>query len=229
MKILIATFYSKKFEKIYQKQREYFNKLSLKHDWTVLAVGPDNSHIQGYESMGGEAVVDYGIKQIFTRALKEYYNYILITDANVLPEPDTIDKLIEHKADIVGGSVPAIGNPNHVIAHNYVKGTSNELTFLIGEEAKEKYNDKVVEGDGLGIGCSLIKSNIFEQLELHKFKGHYNYKPDWEYYGFSQYMCYIYIKKFNKRPLLDGRVKPIHIALDGTTYRLWGEVGKMSL
>jgi len=228
-KVLISTFYTEKFAKIYNVWKtQVINKVDRTgYQMKMITVGPGNSDIQEQEAQGGEAVVEYGLKAIEIVAKDIEYDYLYISDANCVMPTDCITKLLAHNADIVGASVAAIGDPMRCIAHEYA--ASGDLVYIMGKDFQAHYDNRVLEMGAIAIGAILVKREVFEKIGFKNFKGHFGYKPKNDYMGVSQWFCEQYTNLYKKKPLLDGRVKPKHITIDGKWYRLWGEEGKMEL
>lgn len=97
-----------------------------------------------------------GIHRARTNIVKEAAGeYIFFLDVGVIPPIDIIPKLMSHGKDIVSALYFKNTYPYYPLAF---KKTDNGFQPIID------YDDGLIEVDGIGLGCCLIKRKIFETI-----------------------------------------------------------------
>jgi glycosyltransferase involved in cell wall biosynthesis len=100
--------------------------------------------------------------------------YILWLDSDMVFPPTTIIRLLEHNKDIVGCNYMKRTLPLKTVAYTNV----NDWDSWVRMEPK---ND-LIEVEGIGLGCILMKVNIFDNLTKPYFE--FKYREDSEdWYG----------------------------------------------
>jgi len=91
---------------------------------------------------------------IAAQAVKNNCDYLFFVDDDIIVQPDTLDKLLAHKKDIVGG----------------VYKTKYEVQDDVVEYLDEKRPTGLFECKAIGTGCLLIKCDVFKRLPTPWFK-----------------------------------------------------------
>jgi FkbM family methyltransferase len=89
-----------------------------------------------------------------------HYDYLFAVDSDIQFKPDTLAKLISHDKDVVSG-LYIQRKPGQHILEIYSNGTNVPYTQLKGKG--------LVEIDGCGFGCVLVKSNVFKSVGYPQF------------------------------------------------------------
>jgi len=100
---------------------------------------------------------------IIEKAIEGGYDYVFfVEDDNIIPR-DALVRLIHHKADVVGGLYYRKYLPLETAGMHYDKdGSPSSIEFEIGDVI----HDTLV----LPMGCTLIKTSVFEKMEKPYFK-----------------------------------------------------------
>lgn len=97
-------------------------------------------------------------------------DYVLWLDSDMVFPSTTALRLLEHDKDIVGCNYLKRTKPLKPVAYKNV-GDWDSFLPLIPQE-------KLVEIEGVGMGCILMKTEIFKKLEKPYFEFIYNKKSD---------------------------------------------------
>lgn len=97
-------------------------------------------------------------------------DYILFLDADMTHPPDTLTKLLAHDKDVVAGLYHYGAHPFPPVA--LVKNDTDDLRYT----AVTLYDDTPFMVDATGMGCALIKREVFENTEFPWFL--YEEDPD---------------------------------------------------
>ena len=98
---------------------------------------------------------------IAVQAVKNNCDYLFFVDDDIIVEPDTLNKLLAHKKDIIGG----------------VYNTKYEKQEPVVEYLDDKRPKGLFECGAIGTGCLLIKCDVFKKIS-QKYKntqGWFNY------------------------------------------------------
>ncbi len=113
--------------------------------------------------------VDKSRNEMIRKALSLDVHLILFLDADNLCIPEFLDKMlktmIDYKADLVSALYFKKSKPYTPIVRKYKYGGYWEVNDL--------ELNKVIEVDGVGLGCCLIKTEVFKQLKYPWFKFSY--------------------------------------------------------
>lgn len=90
--------------------------------------------------------------------------YIFFVDDDVLPPPNAIVKLYEHKKDFITGLYFARQRPHYPQIHTLTKDDERRCDSVI-----DYPKDKLIEVDACAAGCMLIKRKVFEKLKQPYF------------------------------------------------------------
>lgn len=94
------------------------------------------------------------------QAIDHECTHILFIDDDTAPPPDILEKLIAHDKDIVGGLALMRSFPHQPILFDFADSEGRcKHHFLEDGEAG------LVECVALGLGCALIKTDVFKNLE----------------------------------------------------------------
>lgn len=97
-------------------------------------------------------------------------DYILFLDADMTHPADTLVKLLAHNKDIVGGLYHYGAHPFPPVA--LVRNSDDSMRYT----AITLYDDALFRVDATGMGCVLIKREVFENVEFPWFL--YEEDPD---------------------------------------------------
>ena len=90
---------------------------------------------------------------ISAQAVKNNCTHLLLTDDDMIYEPDSLDKLLEAKKDIVGAK--------YSVRSEVEKGVEAEvIEYLDGEDTS-----KLFRCNSIGGGLLLIKTSVFKKIE----------------------------------------------------------------
>lgn len=95
---------------------------------------------------------------ITTHAVNSGCDYLFFVDDDMILPPDTLDRLLEHNKDIVGG----------------VYMTKYEEQRPVVEFFNEKPTEMPFKVKAIGTGCLLIKTDVFKKLPQPWFKYEWN-------------------------------------------------------
>lgn len=82
-------------------------------------------------------------------AIKYGYDYVLTIDGDMVIPPDTLSKLYSHNVDVVGGLYRQRSGD---IPEFYISGKRGTKDIA--------YEPRLLEVDGIGMGCALIKTSV---------------------------------------------------------------------
>ena len=105
--------------------------------------------------------------EIAKKAIAEGFDYVLMVDSDIVIPSDAIDKMLETQADVVVGVYPR-KNTQCGETELFKRGTYdfvNRYTCNDLEEMPETFQIK-----GSGLGCALIKTEVFEKMPYPFFK-----------------------------------------------------------
>jgi len=127
---------------------------AIRCDW----VKTDMYNVRGMNTVSARNKIVY-------RAIEKGYDYLFFMDSDMTFPPDTLDRLLNHNKDIVGGF--------------YVRKKKGFLpnAFKLGFHENGKVMTEFVtdfrEVEAIGTGCLLIKTDVFKNIETPWF----HYKP----------------------------------------------------
>lgn len=101
----------------------------------------------------------------------EGYDYLMTVEDDILPPPDALEKMIAVDADIAYGVYCfRKGKPTINVARPDDQQQSYSLPNNLAEWQRNFGN--VIDCGGLGLGCTLIKREVFDVLTFHSVPGH---------------------------------------------------------
>jgi|TARA_B100001964_G_C14254754_1_gene611773 hypothetical protein len=164
----------------------------------LLLYKQDNYEIKGIATLD-RLYIDYN-RNIITRDALKLYNpdYLFWIDGDMVIEPDTILRLLEHDKDVVSGLYFKKENYEPVVFNK--KGKDYE-------PAMRWYPGKPFKVDAIGMGCCLIKSKVLRDIKSPWFV--YDVKNN---KGEDIYFCEK-IKRAKYDIWVDPDVLPTHLGM----------------
>lgn len=109
---------------------------------------------------------------------KQPWTHALLTDDDMVPEPDDLRKLLSHKKDIVSALCTRRTDPAIPTMRMFNEETGNY------EQIWDWPDGKLIEVDGVGTGFILVSKHAFEQVAQAYFdcmyeKERYGVSPEW--------------------------------------------------
>lgn len=95
-------------------------------------------------------------------------DYVLWLDSDMMFPPTTLLRLLEHRKEIVGCNYYKRSLPQTTVAYKSLKDWDSWIPM--------KLEDDLVEVEGVGFGCILMKTSIFKKLEKPYFE--FSYKKE---------------------------------------------------
>jgi 2-polyprenyl-3-methyl-5-hydroxy-6-metoxy-1,4-benzoquinol methylase len=151
--------------------------------------------------MRASTIIDKARNDLVKMALKDNCDYIFFIDSDTLIPEGALDRLLEMNVDIASGLYFSKGKPYLPVAR--VKEGDRHF-FLEDFEF-----NRIMEVQGVGMGCCLIKSDVFKNLEFPYFKLEWR-KFEGQDYQIAEdlYFCDEAIKKGYKVYLNTGIICP---------------------
>jgi glycosyltransferase involved in cell wall biosynthesis len=101
-------------------------------------------------------------------------DYVLWLDSDMMFPPTTALRLLEHNKDIVACNYMRRSKPLKTVAYTNLNDWDSWLPMEI--------HDELIKVEGVGMGCMLMKLDMFDKLEKPYFE--FRYKEDTEdYFG----------------------------------------------
>lgn len=108
------------------------------------------------------------IRNLLTEwALSRNYDYLFSVDSDMAFPPDTLQKMINHDVDMVSGVYRQRKEDQQII--EIYQNTKNGLTNVMYDDIKDK---GLVEINGCGFGCVLIKCEVLKTVGYPQFEYH---------------------------------------------------------
>jgi hypothetical protein len=167
----------------------------------------------------GEQVAAVGRNYAIKQARKGDYTHILFLDIDLMPEPDTIQRLLSASTDIAGALVPARGNSHQVIAHTY--GSECRLNREPLEPSRCK---GIIRVGGTAAACLLVSRRVFEAVDLDDYFGPETLPG--RYTADDEYLQMKALVKLDVRPVIVCDLRPWHYDSDGFKYKCFGKEEK---
>jgi len=123
---------------------------AVKTDWAKL----ETYSVRGMNTVSARNKIVY-------RALEQEFDYVFFMDSDMEFPPNTLDRLLSHNKDIVGGF--------------YVRKKKGYLpnAFKLGFAEQDKLLTEFVEDfrevEAIGTGCLLIKTDVFNNIKTPWF------------------------------------------------------------
>lgn len=161
------------------------------------------------------AAYNHAIELILSHPELSKWKYVLTLEEDNIPPPDGLLKLYENidKYDAVGGLYWTKGEAGMPMIYGNPKGVLNFIP------QKPKVND-IHECNGLGMGFTLFKLDLFRELEKPWFETIQEYIPGVGGKAYTQDLAFFEkARKSGKRVACDTRVKVGHF--DSSTEIVW--------
>lgn len=143
--------------------------------------------------------IDVVRENMVEEALKENPEYILFWDKDIVPPPDAVLMLMSHQYPVCSGLYPDKGN--RWSAFIYKDGD-----ILPVKNAE----DNVLFVDAVGLGFTLIETEVFRHLSKPWFKYEYNRLHNPKGLSEDMYFCMKVQKELGIKVLLNGWIKCRH-------------------
>jgi GT2 family glycosyltransferase len=155
--------------------------------------------------------LDLARERIVEAALQYGADYLLFLDSDTLPPADALEKMLSRGGDIVGGLYFQRFPPfKPLLLRANDKGTYNYVW--------EWPENSVVEVDATGLGCVLIKTDVFKKIERPWFQ--FGTFPDGRPLSEDYYFC----KKARAagyKILVDTSIHAVHLGSIKIDYNFW--------
>lgn len=113
--------------------------------------------------------VDRARNKLVDFFLSKDFTHILFIDADTVPEPDAISKLLSHDKEVVTGLTP-------MLMYDDKKKAWNTMYNVFKPKIKDNYTEvvnltgKLEKADKCGASCLLIKREVFEKMKKPYFR-----------------------------------------------------------
>jgi len=182
---------------IFHQWYKIITNLSYKnYDWLVV----DNSKGTSYQSklrrQGYKKIIHlprdttsrrsiaHSTEYIRQYALDNGYDYIMMIETDIIVPVDIIQRLLNKNKDIIGG-VYEVGVKGSTDAPRRIciqqPYQDNLLEFVEVEEGYKMLGQGIQQVGGMGLGCVLIKKNIFKEFPF-KYTDRYSMHTDSIFY-----------------------------------------------
>jgi hypothetical protein len=152
--------------------------------------------------------VDYARNKLINLVLTndEKFDFIFFIDSDNFFSPDYLDILIKHDLDIVSGLYFARVHPYNPVAF---KSNGQDIDIIRDFKLGE-----LMEVDSIGLGCCLIKPEVFTKLKFPYFKFEIsNNEKGLKYMSEDRYFCKL-AKEAGFSVFLDTKVLCRHYGAD---------------
>lgn len=119
---------------------------------------PSEHHITW--AMSSHALIYDSRNKAAAIAIKENFDYVLFIDSDMLPPEDVFNRMIAHDKDIVSGLYFKRCDPYLPVVYKTLKVNGNTVDY----EVMQEWEDGLVKVDGVGMGCCLIKTDVFKAI-----------------------------------------------------------------
>lgn len=161
------------------------------HRLTELHNNGRNYEVKIYMMTG--TVIDRTRNLLVKQALDEGCDYIMFIDADMLLPQNSIDELIDMNVGIASGLYFTKGKPYLPVARIKKNsfGPDNGDADSLHRYLEDFEFNKVLEVAAVGMGCCLIKSEVFRKLEYPWFKFDWRTEKDGNLYQLAEdlYFC----------------------------------------
>jgi hypothetical protein len=100
-------------------------------------------------------------RNVLLQMRREDADYVLFIDDDIVIAPDTIDRLLSHKKDIVAGLCVIRIDPPVPVIRQWVEETQN-----YGEIRKWNETNRLLQVDAVGTGLILLSQQVIEDVAL---------------------------------------------------------------
>lgn len=137
---------------------------------TQLIKTSENAGIETFLFFNSGSVLLSQRENLTKMSLEVESDYILWLDSDMTFPSTTLLRLLSHNKNIVGCNYKKRSNPQTPVAYKKIGDWDSWLPL------EEKEN--LVEVEGVGMGCILIKTNLFKKIEKPYFEFTYDKKTD---------------------------------------------------
>ena len=152
--------------------------------------------------------IDESRNKIVEAAVEHKCDYIFFIDSDTIVQKGQLEKLLSHDKDAITGISYMRVAPYYSLIR---KKVAYRLYAPIEPSGKE-----LIEIDGAGFGCFLIKTSAFDKIEYPWFRFHFfKYEDKWRHIGEDLYLCE-QLQNVNIDMYCDPTVECIHVGTDVT-------------
>ncbi|MBW3014840.1 glycosyltransferase family 2 protein [Candidatus Woesearchaeota archaeon] len=156
--------------------------------------------------------------KIKEKAISGNYDYFFSLEQDVIPVPDTIQRLLKHDKKVISG-VYYILKP----AHGYMKNTLHPVLFEMHPEtgdirlmhADEVEEERVIEVGACGLGCVLIHRDLLDRFE-------FRFNP--ENKAFDDIWFSLDMKELKQKIFCDTSIKCRHMLKGRSAENSWHNI-----
>lgn len=124
-------------------------------------------------------------ESLINQAFEVSADWVLWLDNDMMFPPTTLIRLLAHKENIVGCNYMKRAYPFKSVAYTDTSDWENWIPIT--------YSDELVDAEAMGMGCVLMRTEIFKKLNKPYFE--YTYQPKTEDWGGEDFTLF---KKLNK-------------------------------
>lgn len=135
-----------------------------------LIKATENAGVETYLFFNSSTILLNQREQLVKSSIGVGSDYILWLDSDMTFPSTTALRLLSHQIDIVGCNYKKRSIPQNPVAYKKLYDWDSWLPLDIDEG--------LVEVEGVGMGCLLMKSNVFDKLDKPYFEFTYNQKDD---------------------------------------------------
>jgi len=124
-------------------------------------------------------------ESLIKQAIEVGSEWVLWLDSDMMFPPTVLMRLLAHNEDLVGCNYMKRSYPFKTVAFTDTSDWENWIPI--------QYSNELVEAEAVGMGCVLMKTALFKELQKPYFE--YTYQPKTEDWGGEDFTLF---KKFNK-------------------------------
>jgi hypothetical protein len=124
-------------------------------------------------------------ESLIKQAIEVGSEWVLWLDSDMMFPPSVLMRLLAHNEDLVGCNYMKRSYPFKTVAFTDTSDWENWIPI--------QYSNELVEAEAVGMGCILMKTALFKELQKPYFE--YTYQPKTEDWGGEDFTLF---KKFNK-------------------------------
>jgi hypothetical protein len=124
-------------------------------------------------------------ENLIKQAIEVGSEWVLWLDSDMMFPPSVLMRLLAHNEDLVGCNYMKRSYPFKTVAFTDTSDWENWIPI--------QYSNELVEAEAVGMGCVLMKTALFKELQKPYFE--YTYQPKTEDWGGEDFTLF---KKFNK-------------------------------
>jgi hypothetical protein len=124
-------------------------------------------------------------ESLIKQAIEVGSEWVLWLDSDMMFPPSVLMRLLAHNEDLVGCNYMKRSYPFKTVAFTDTSDWENWIPI--------QYSNELVEAEAVGMGCVLMRTKLFKELQKPYFE--YTYQPKTEDWGGEDFTLF---KKFNK-------------------------------